>query len=154
MKKTLKIFLILVISFSLSGCGCSSKKEKTECSMESNQKEYKLETNYKIFSKNNIVTSLESKTIITSDNSEKLKTFEKNLSSQYNALKKIYGGYNYSIKVKDNKLVATISIDYSKYDMKKFVTNNIAMKEYVNEKNQLTLDGAKKYYESTGTKCK
>ena len=32
--------------------------------------------------------------------------------------------------------------------------NNEAMKEFVNKKNKLSLDGAKRLYESIGAKCK
>ncbi len=64
-----------------------------------------------------------------------------------------YGGYEYKIDINDNELNANITIDYTKYNMQKFVSDNVAMKEYVNENNELTLEGAKKYYESIGSKC-
>ena len=155
MKKIISLSLVIVACLTLCGCGCSnkSKKASTKCSLESNQKDYKLETTHKIYSNKDIVTKVESKTTITSSNKEKLEQFEKDLSSQYKLLNTTYGGYDYNVKISGDKLEAKITVDYTKYDMKKFVDNNIAMKDFVNDKNEFTLELAKKYYLSTGAKC-
>ena len=68
----------------------------------------------------------------------------------------------YVIKTKFNK-VKTINIIETitskdkkvlkKFDMYRFIDNNEAMKKYT-KNNKLTLDGAKKMYESTGATCK
>ena len=155
MRKIISLSLVIVVCLTLCGCGCSKKSDNlsSKCSLESNQKDYKLETNHKIYSKKDVVTKVETKTTITSSNKEKLEQFEKDLTSQYKSLNNTYGGYDYDIKINGDKLTISVTVDYTKYDMKKFVDNNIAMKEYVNDKNEFTLDLAKKYYSSTGAKC-
>ena len=37
--------------------------------------------------------------------------------------------------------------------MKKFSTDNAAMKDYIDKDYNYTIDGAKRYYESIGAKC-
>ena len=65
-----------------------------------------------------------------------------------------YSGYSYKFTTKKNKLYSVVKIDYKKHDMKKFVYDNVAMKNFINEKKQFTLDGAIDYYESMGAICK
>lgn len=159
MKKIFGLSLILVISLTLYGCGCSKKKEKeiiTTCSSKSIQKAsgYEIETTHKIYSKENIVNKVESKTIITSKKEKILKNFESDFKKQYERNKKTYGEYDYTIDIKEGKLESIVTIDYSKFDMKKFIKDNVAMKEYVNDDNKYTLEGAKKYYKTTGAICK
>ena len=159
MKKVLGFTLILFISLTLYGCGCSKKKEKeiiTTCSSKSIQKAsgYEIETTHKIYSKENIVNKVESKTTVTSKKEKVLKNFEKDYKKQYENNKNLYGGYDYNIKIDGETLVSNLTIDYSKYDMNKFVKDNVAMEEYVNKEKQFTLEGAKKYYNTIGATCK
>ena len=115
---------------------------------------YKLETEYKVYSKKDIVTKVETKTTITSKKEKILKKFEKELNEQYETNNNNYGGYEYKANLKDNSLTANVSIDYTKYDMKKFASDNVAIKEYLNKDKQFTLEGAKKYYNTIGATCK
>ena len=159
MKKLLGLCLIVIISLNLYGCACSKKNAKeivTKCSLTSDQSTsgYKLETEYKVYSKKDIVTKVETKTTITSKKEKILKKFEKELNEQYETNNNNYGGYEYKVNLKDNSLTANVSIDYTKYDMKKFASDNVAIKEYLNKDKQFTLEGAKKYYNTIGAKCK
>ncbi len=159
MKKILEFVLLIIVSLTLNGCGCSKKKDKeiiTTCSLISDQSAsgYKLETEYKIYSKKDIVTKIKSKTTIASEQEQVLKRFEEDYKKQYEKNKNTYGGYDYDLKINKDTLVLNLSIDYSKYDMNKFVEDNVAMKEYVDKDNKFTLEGAKKYYNSVGANCK
>ncbi|MBR6073272.1 MAG: DUF1307 domain-containing protein [Bacilli bacterium] len=153
MKKYLSIITILSLCILLTGC--KGKLVVNKCHGESNQTAsgYKLVTDYKISSRKNIVEKIELKQTIESDSKEKLDNFKTNLEKQYKDNNSRYGGYSYNIKDEENKIVIELTIDYSKMDLNKFVTDNVAMKNYVNDKNQLTLDGAKKMYEASGNKC-
>lgn len=158
MEKILGLSLILVISLTLYGCGCSKKKEKeiiTTCSLTSDQSTsgYKLVTEYKIYSKKDIVTKIKSETTITSKQEKVLQNFEEDYKKQFEKNKSTYGGYDYNLEIKNDTLVSNLTIDYSKYDMNKFVEDNVAMKEYVDKDNKFTLEGAKKYYKTIGAKC-
>lgn len=126
----------------------------TKCSMESKQKEYTINTDYKIKAKGSIVKTVTIKQVIESKNKTVLKNFKKQLEEQYKSNKSAYGGYTYKVSLKGNKVTTNVTIDYNKMDLDKFVKTNVAMKEYVNKDNKLTLDGAKKMYKSTGAKCK
>lgn len=154
MKRLIKALFIGIIIFNICGCGCSKKEKIVTCTNKNEQSisGYTLESTYKIHSKKNNVTKIETKIIITSEKKEILEQFENDLKRQYESNNKNYGGYKYDISIKDEKLTATVTIDYNKFDMDKFVSDNTAMKEYLDD-SKYTLDGAIKYYETTGNKC-
>ena len=152
-KNILKICLVLVIIISIVVFIFFNRSKKTICLLEDNQKGYKLSTKYKIYSKKDIVLKVVSNTIIESSNIKKLKETEKYYNKQYKSYNEMYSGYDYDIVLKNNKLYSNVKINYKKYDMKKFIYYNGAMKDFVNDKKQYTLEGAKKYYKSIGAKC-
>ena len=125
------------------------------CSMKSDQSKngYVLETEYVIKAKRSNVKKVFIKETIKSKDEKTIDKFEKNFKEQYEYNKKNYGGFTYKVKKNKDVLKTDVVIDYDKFDMKKFVENNAAMKTYTKD-NKLTLDGAKKLYESTGAKCK
>jgi len=65
----------------------------------------------------------------------------------------MYGGYTYDIKNSKDKLELSVGIDYTVFDMNKFINNNAAMKDYVNKSNKLTIDGIINMYEASGSTC-
>ena len=141
---------LIVILFFLFG-----NNKKTVCTLTSNQSKngYKLESKYEINSKGNIVKTVEVIETITSKDKETLDKFEKQFKDQYEFNKKTYKGYTYKITNNGSKVVATVTINYKDFDMDKFIKNNEAMKQYT-KNNKLTLDGAKRLYESSGATCK
>ena len=78
---------------------------------------------------------------------------ENSLNQQYQDLNNKYAGYNYKVTIKNNALYNDLTIDYKQFDMKKFVYDNGAMKAYINENKQYTLNGAIEYYKSIGATC-
>jgi len=149
MKKIASLVVVLSLCILLTGCGKALK-----CSSSSAQKNYSISTDYAIKSNKDIVTKVTIKQVIESSDKKVLKNFESQLKSQYESNNKAYGGYDYKLKISGKKLTADITIDYTKFDLDKFVKANAAMKEYVNKNNKLTLEGAKKMYKSTGATCK
>lgn len=149
MKKLIGVGLVLSLCLLLTGCGKTMK-----CSSKSPQKNYDISTDYTIKSSGKIVTSVTIKQVIESKDKKVLENFKKQLEDQYKNNNTVYGGYKYKVTINGKKLTADVTIDYKKFDLDKFVKTNGAMKEYVNKDNKLTVEGAKKMYESTGAKCK
>ena len=150
-KQYTSIILLTVLCLLLTGC--KGKKVETTCKSSSKQTNYEINTKYTINSRKDIVESVKINQTITSDDKKVLSDFEKQLKDQYKSNKSLYGGYTYNIKVKGKKLTSKVTINYEKLDMKKFVKDNGAMKDYVDKDNNFTLEGAKKLYKSTGAKC-
>lgn len=155
MKKILSLLIVFTALFLLSGCSLA-KTKITKCTLTSDQSAsgYVLDSTYEIYSKGDVVYKVSTKEVVTSKNNTVLQYFEKTLKDQYKSSNDIYGGYSYDVKTKDGKVSSTVTIDYNKMDLNKFVKNNTAMKSYVNKNNKLTLEGAKKLYESLGATCK
>lgn len=142
------LFIIMVIF------GSRNELEETICTFESNQNNYKLNIEYNIYSKNMIVIKTVANSTYESSDKDLLKNIKKEIGVQYKSLNDKYSGYSYKFTMKKNKLYSVVKIDYKKHDMKKFVYDNVAMKNFINEKKQFTLDGAIDYYESMGAICK
>lgn len=153
MKKIFKLLFVFLGIILISGCG-GSKVTKCELNSDQSASGYTLNSTYNIYSTGNVVKKVVTKETVTSENTTVLQYFEKTLKEQYETANSSYGGYKFDIKKTNNKVISSVSIDYSKLDMKKFVDNNTAMKSYVNKNNQLTLEGAKKLYETLGASCK
>lgn len=149
MKKKVIFFSILILSFMITGCGNKTIK----CSSISKQAKYSVKTNYEIVYKSDIVKKVKIKQVINSKEKDILKDFKTQQEEQYGTNQSLYGGYSYEVSIKKNKVISNVVIDYKKINMKKFITNNGAMKDYVNKKNQFTKEGALKLYKSTGAKC-
>ena len=140
------LFVVIVILFSSKTTVCTSKSDQSKNG-------YILETKYIIKSKGKNVVSINTQETITSKDKKKLDKFEKDFKEQYSYNSKNYGGYKYTVTNKNGKVTTNVTVNYNKFDMKKFIRNNEAMKKYT-EKEKLTLEGAKKLYTSTGAKCK
>ena len=152
MKKIIKIGFVFAFILFVSGCN----KKAVTCTIENDQSAsgYVIKTTYNIYSNKDIVTKVETNEVITSKNNTILAYFEKNNKDKYDSENKKYGGYTVNVLNKDGKVTTNITIDYNKMDVDKFVTDNTAMKSYVNDKHQVTLKGAKTLYESLGATCK
>ncbi len=155
MKKGIRVLFISLFVILISGCDNDKVITKT-CTLTNNQSAsgYKLDSNYEIHSTNGYVTSVTTKEVVTSDNKQIRDYFKKTLETTYSNANKTYGGYTYNITDEDNKVTSDVTIDYSKMDLDKFVKDNAQMKAYVNKKNQITLEGIQKVYETLGATCK
>ena len=149
MKKIINIALVLCLCVLLTGCGKTVK-----CTSTSKQKKYTMDTEQVIKTKGDIVTSITTKYVIVSKDKKTLKDFKKQLEDQSKSNNASYKGYDCKASIKGNKLTVTITADYKKFDLDKFVKDNPAMKDYVNKDNKLTVDGAKKLYKDSGATCK
>lgn len=154
MKKNIKIISVLSILL-LSGCGTNKEVLVTKCTSSQNnlQANYTLKSEYTIYSQKGVVNKVESVETINSSSEAILDYFDTYLTSTYEQANKVYGGYNNKITKNDDEVISKTTIDYKSMDMNKYVEDNSAMKNYVNSKNELTLEGIKVAYQSIGATC-
>lgn len=154
MKKNIKIISVLSILL-LSGCGTNKEVLVTKCTSSQNnlQANYTLKSEYTIYSQKGVVNKVESIETINSSSEAILDYFDTYLTSTYEQANKVYGGYNNKVTKNDDEVISKTTIDYKSMDMNKYVEDNSAMKNYVNSKNELTLEGIKAAYQSIGATC-
>lgn len=152
MKKRLIGLLSVLCIFLTAGCG-SSKEQVINCTLETTASNYTLDATYTIYGKDNIVTKVKTQEIVTSSSDDVLDYFEEYLNDTYTEFNDGYSGYNFKVTKENDKVVSDVTIDYNIMDMDKYVEDYQVMKSYVNNKNQLTVDNAKKIYESMNATC-
>lgn len=152
MKKMLSVLLLCVCVGIVSGCG--AKKRTIECTVTQTLSDYKLNATYKIYATGEVVDKVETVEVVDSSDDSILKEFESTLNTQYGNNNTRYGGYDYKVTIDGTKLESKVTIDYSKVDMDKMVGDNSTMKNFVNSKNRLTVNGATSLYEAMGATCK
>lgn len=152
MKKVLRVIVISILMMFL--VGCDSKKEVVKtCTLEKSVSGYSLNSTYKIYATGNEVKKVETEEVVTSDNESVRNYFETQLNNSYSTASKTYGGYTYDVTNKDNKVTSKVTIDYEKMDLDKFIKDNESIKQFLNKKNKITLDGVKSIYSTLGATC-
>ena len=165
-KKILSILIILLCIFTV---GCEEKKEKEleknlsdsididdngaslvcTTDMDYTEYDYTLGSKYVVFADNDgKVTKIVSSEIINSNDKSKLDEFEEYLNKNHEVASK-YNGYKYDIKKESKKVISSVSIDYSEFDLKTFIKDN----NITNMDEVLTLDSVEKQYVSLGAEC-
>lgn len=155
MKKGFKILFISLFVFILAGCDKAEEKV-TKCELTSNQAAsgYSLKSTYEIYSKGNVVDKVKIKEVVTTDKENIITYFESYLEQTYKTANETYGGYTYKVTKSDKDITADVTIDYTKMNLDKFISDNSSMKSYVNKDNKITLEGVTKIYEALGATCK
>lgn len=155
MKRFLKLLTVLLVITMLCGCGATEKERTIKCT--SSQKNlangYELKSEYNIYAKGDIVKSVKTKEVITSNQETVLNYFETTLNTTYEKYNSEYGGYKYEITNDGNKVTSDVEIDYSTMNLKKFSDDNTSLKSYMNDNNELTVDGLKTMYKALGATC-
>ena len=151
-----KIILLIIITVLVTGCFGNNKYDIDICSQISDQSAsgYKVSTNYEIYSKNGIVDKVIISDVVDSKDKNILNFFKLQYENQYRNLNDKYGGYTYKVKIKNNKVISDVTINYKKFNMKSFVKDNKAMEVYINDDKRITLEGIKKMYSNIGASCK
>ena len=155
MKKSFKLLSIIAILVLLNGCGNNKEVLVTKCTSSQNnlQANYTLKSEYTIYSQKGVVNKVESVETITSTSESILDYFENYLTTSYEQANKSYGGYTNKVVKNNDELTSKTTIDYQVMDMAKYVEDNSVMKNYVNNKNELTLEGIKSAYQTMGATC-
>ena len=157
-----RLCLLLIVPLLLTGCfGGSSSSESEEvntkkCTLVSDQSisGYVIKTSYEIYSTDGIVDKIEQIEMVESKDKSILNYFKDQYKNQYKSANDKYGGYTSLVIMLKRRVVGTVTIDYDKFDMKKFANDNPGMEGYINKDNRLTLDGSLKMYTSIGATCK
>ena len=147
------ISFILIIVFIIIILLVSDRK--ITCIMETDQSKngFIFNSEYVIKYKKNIVNKVKITETITSSDNTILEKYNKQLEKQYSDMNKLYNGYNNKITISKGSVISKTTINYKEFDMKEFIKDNEAMKQYTKD-NKLTVEGAKKLYESSGATCK
>lgn len=155
MKNIVKVFTALIVVTLLCGCGAEEKERVIKCTASQSDltNGYQIKAEYNIYAKGDVVKSVKTKEVVTSDQEAILNAFETTLNSTYETYSKEYGGYNYEIVKDNNTVTSNVEIDYSIMDLTKFANDNSVLKNYMNDNNELTVDGLKTMYKSLGATC-
>lgn len=102
--------------------------------------------------RNNIVTRIIGRQIAESNDQSVLDTFEQSLEENYSVSSQ-YGGYDYEINQKGNRLTVDTNIDYTVLDMEAMATDNEELKVYLNKDYKFTLDSVQSMYMAVGVEC-
>lgn len=154
MKRGLKAFYLTLIVLVLAGCGNEEQTIKTcNYTLTDNTTGYKIVSEYKVYSTGKVVDKVETVETVTSESESILDYFEETINTTYKIQSETYGGYTYNITNENGKVVSTVTIDYSKMDLEKYVSDNSVMKNFVNDANRITTDGVISIYEAIGATC-
>lgn len=154
MKKYFKALALIVMILTISGCGKKEIMKTCTVTSTNSVQGYKMENEYKVYGTGKVVDKVITTEIVTSDNDAILDYLEEYINSTYETMNENYGGYDYTVKRSDNKVISETTIDYSKMNLEKYVEDNSVMKNYVNSDNKILVDGIIKLYESMGATCK
>lgn len=152
-KDTTKDDLSTSISSSIS---IDEKDASLVCTTDMNYSNYgyTMGAKYVVFAdSNNVVKKIVSTEIVESDDSQIITEFEDYLNENYTTASS-YGGYTYDVSVSGNRVISNVSINYTEFDMDKYVVDYETMADYVNDSNEFTLESVKKMYEAMGSTCK
>ncbi len=172
MKKCiLLVICICLLCFVTTACGSSNNKSKVKSGYKvmnctrlvENSEISKTDMNYELYYKGNYVMEMHSVEKITAEEEilNKYKTAYENSYSKYKDLKY----YNHKLEIKDDTLISTVDIDYTKIDMDKLeqLESSVELKEEGNDKKtkysvykdgKVLLDKVKDLYEKLGANCK
>lgn len=101
---------------------------------------------YKVTYKGEYVELIETKERVTSDNNEVLNYYKEAIESIYLPYKDLEN-YNYDVTLKDNQVISTTRIDYSKIDTNKMIEINESMKSLI-KNGKIKVTDVKSLYES------
>ena len=141
--------LLMMIAGVLVLTGCS---KTTVCTVELDQSAYTLNSEYKVTYDKDIIKKIETKEEVTSDDEDIIDQFESMINEQLAPYQNLQY-YNFNVKRENGKLIETVSIDYTKLDVNKFLEIN-------SEASSLFNDGKIKYdtiisaYTQLGATCK
>lgn len=154
MKKMMTSFLVIICVFFISACAKSSEKT-LKCTLYNKDvvSNYELDSTYEVTYKGNIVSNVKSIETIKSDDSEVIDYFDEYLNSTYSSMNENYGGYDFTVKKEDGKIVANTTIDYSKLDLDKLAKDQPTFKSSLDSEGNLTLNGIKQIYTELGATC-
>lgn len=161
--------LIILFALMLVITGCSTKEEdttkiedktstKTEDKIDSNETKIltctatktdevsTIEAVYKVVYRGEYVDLIETEEKVTSDNEQVLNYYKETTEGVYLPFKDLEH-YDYNVVLKDNQVISTTKIDYSKIDTNKMIEINSAMKTIIKD-GKVKVSDVRSLYES------
>lgn len=157
MKK--KILLIIVLTLVVLTTGCGKKKETVICKVDTIDEisGYEFFAEHKIVYSNEIVSEITTtETMIYNDdayNETAVKEAKNSFMDFYKAQDNVYGGFKNETKIDGKKVISTTTFDFEKINKEKFLADNVMLKEYANDKQEIKVDGFIEMYKSLGATC-
>ena len=151
-KKFLIVLSLLSLAFLVAGC---EKETQYSCTLSRTDRinNYSLESTYNIFATGETVNKVHTKEKVTSEDGTIISSMEEYFKNTYDAMNEAYGGYKYDITSNDDMVVADVTIDYSKVDLKKLTEDEPTMDSILKD-GKMNLDNLKAMYEEMGATCK
>lgn len=147
MKKIFVLILIILLT------GCKSKYITCTINLNNDSMNYSLDAKYKIYYKSKYVTKIEKEERYITENKDTYKYLSDSKELEYSMLNNSYGGYKYTLDKTRTGIKIKATVDISKLDVQKMVSDKIIDKYYTS-KDEILLSGIKKYYESKSAICK
>lgn len=155
-----RVLFCLLLLLSLTGCSDKELKEEEKVKLETiscklineDPSGYTTSSEYNINYQDKYVNNVVTVETITSDSEEFLNIMKEYVSSIYETSNEKYGGYSYKVERNDNKLIATVKVDYSKLDLITYISDQPEFNNYVQD-GKFLVSGAIKIYESYGAIC-
>ena len=137
----------------ISGCSSNWLKKST-CTLhrEDLALGYDVDSLYEIYYLGNTVDHVKTIESISSENKEILVSLKASVSSTYDRMNSLYGGYSYKISESKNKITVTTTIDYNKVDIAKLSNELSEYSEIINN-NKITYSGLTNMYIGIGATC-
>lgn len=150
MKKIIVFLTIILVT------GCFNSKNVMNCtsSINNTNDNYKSRINYKVYYKNKIVTKMIIDETYISEDKNIINYFKESKNAIYNNYNNLYGGYEYKMKESGNSVNYSVTIDYTKVNLKRMKRDKKIDSDYLDSRFNLTRMGAKTYLESIGAVCK
>lgn len=149
--KPLKIMFLLVVFICMSGCG-NEKYFVCTIDLDNSKENYSLNATYKVYYDGNYVTKIEKNDYYSSNDLTVLDYFKEYKTLEYDNLNSLYGGFDYSVDLKENDLIFNTTINLEDVDIKKMLSNGDINSDYV-VSNKLTTSGIKYLYKAKGAIC-
>ena len=147
---------LFILLFLIAGCGkeqevLTGPLKTMICESSATQGNVKMDLHYQVTYRGSYVSTVETKEVLTSSNTATLEGYQKAILDIY---KKFDGieHYNYDIKLEENTLTSTVSIDYEKVDTKKLLSIDESTEALIKD-GKVKLEDIKKVYESVGATC-
>lgn len=155
----MKKYIIMVSLLVLVITGCKSSKDSIEvakhCKLTTinEEEKYQLDVEYIIYGQKTIAKKVEIIEKVTASDHSIVEQFSEYLKGTYSKYNELYGGFSNKVTEESGVLVSKTTMDYTKLNLKKYISDNDIIKKYVNKDNEILVDGLVNVYESLGAKC-
>ncbi len=148
-----KLLIVLGMVFLLSGCG-EKEIKSLHCTIHSKNviDGYEVNSTYDAVGEKGYAKTVTTKEETVSDSAETLDLFEETIKTTYKNMNDTYGGYTYTVNRESNKVVADVTIDYSKMNLNKMLEDQPVLDKYIKD-GKMLMSGLQKMYEDLGATC-